>query len=36
LGGARTGRAIARIVTGGALGMVVTWAVGALLGVSMG
>lgn len=36
LGGARPGAAIARIVTGGALGMLVTWAVGALLGVSMG
>lgn len=34
LGGAKPGRAVARIVIGGALGMVVTWVVGALLGVS--
>jgi len=34
LGGARRGRAVMRLVLGGALAMAVTYAVGRLLGVS--
>lgn len=36
LGGAAKGRAILRIVVGGALGMAVTWGIGHLFGVSTG
>jgi VIT1/CCC1 family predicted Fe2+/Mn2+ transporter len=35
LGGAKRGRAVARLVIGGALAMVVTYAVGALIGTSV-
>jgi VIT1/CCC1 family predicted Fe2+/Mn2+ transporter len=36
LGGARPGRAVARLVIGGAAGMAVTYAVGALVGAGLG
>jgi len=35
IGGARRGRAIARVVVGGALALMVTWAIGALLGTAV-
>jgi VIT1/CCC1 family predicted Fe2+/Mn2+ transporter len=35
LGGAKRGRAVARVVAGGALAMAITYAIGALVGASI-